>query len=82
MRKIILLTVALVFTSQAWSQLSLEAYRNRVYAFSTELKSAEADIDRAYADMRMAHTDYLPSLSANGSFTTDFSRKRERDMII
>jgi outer membrane protein TolC len=80
MRKIILLTVALVFTSQAWSQLSLEAYRNRVYAFSTELKSAEADIDRAYADMRMAHTDFLPSLSANGSFTTDFSRKRDADL--
>lgn len=72
MRKIILLPLLLLISVRAWSQLSLESYRDMVYEYSTELMNAEAVTSRAQSNVRVAHTDFLPSLSASGTFSTDF----------
>ena len=74
MRKIILSLTLLFAVATARAQLSLEAYRDMVYEYSTSLMNAEAATSRAYSDMRVARTDFLPSLSASANFTTDFRR--------
>ena len=74
MRKIILSLTLLFAVATARAQLSLEAYRDMVYEYSTELMNAEASISRAYSSMRVARTDFLPTLSAGATFTTDFRR--------
>mgnify|MGYP003290985551 CR=1 FL=1 len=74
MRKIILSLSLLFAVVGAQAQLSLEAYRDMVYEYSTELMNASEASSRAYSAMRVARTDFLPSLSAGASFTTDFRR--------
>lgn len=74
MRKIILSLSLLFAVVGAHAQLSLEAYRDMVYEYSTELMNASEASSRAYSNMRVARTDFLPSLSAGASFTTDFRR--------
>ena len=74
MRKIILSLSLLFAVVGARAQLSLEAYRDMVYEYSTELMNASEASSRAYSNMRVARTDFLPSLSAGASFTTDFRR--------
>ena len=66
--------------SFAQSALSLEAYRDSVYMNSTQLLDAAIEIDRASARERLAQVDFLPSLSASGSFTTDFRRSGGADL--
>ena len=66
--------------SFAQSALSLEAYRDSVYVNSTQLLDAAIEIDRASARERLAQVDFLPSLSASGSFTTDFRRSGGADL--
>ncbi|MBR5139148.1 MAG: TolC family protein [Alistipes sp.] len=80
MRKIILLLFAIPATISVWSQMSLESYRNRVYAYSTELMNAVAAVDKANADMLMARTSFLPSLSASGTFDAGFRRSGTADL--
>lgn len=80
MRKITLLFIALISVVRVWPQLSLEAYRNRVYAVSTELMNAEVAIDKAYANMRMAQIEFMPSLTATTSVTTSFRRAGDADL--
>ena len=80
MRKIILLFLLLSTTFQAWPQMSLESYRNCVYAYSTELMSAEAAVEKANADMFKERTDFFPALSASGSFDTGFRRSGTADL--
>lgn len=74
MRKMILSLSLLFAVVGARAQLSLEAYRDMVYEYSTELMNASEASSRAYSNMRVARTDFLPSLSAGASFTTDFRR--------
>ncbi len=80
MRKFILFIMVLLSALPVWSQISLEAYRSSVYAYSTEVMSAEAMVDKANADMLMARADFLPSLSASGSFDTGFRRSGAADL--
>lgn len=80
MRKTTLLLFACVSMNQLWAQMSLHAYREMVYTHSTEMRKAEAATSRAYSNMRIAHTDFLPSLSASGSFTTAFRRTGDADL--
>lgn len=80
MRKIILLLPSLCCVVSAWAQISLDAYREMVYTYSTEMMNAEAATSRAYSNMRIAHSDFLPSLSASGTFTTGFRRSGDADL--
>ena len=77
---ILLLALLLSLSSFAQSTLSLEAYRDSVYMNSIELLDASIEIDRASARERLAKVGFLPSLSASGSFTTDFRRSGSADL--
>ena len=79
-RVLIILAVIIICSPRAWSQLSLQAYRDSVYLCSTEVKNARAAAQSAYAAMSRARTDFLPSLSAEASFTTDFRRTGDADL--
>ena len=74
MRKIFLSLALLFVVFSARAQLSIEAYRDMVYEYSTSLMNAEATTLSAYSAMRVARTDFLPTLSAGATFTTDFRR--------
>lgn len=80
MRKIILLLPSLCCVVGAWAQISLDAYREMVYTYSTEMMNAEAATSRARSNVRIAYSDFLPSLSASGTFTTDFRRSGDADL--
>ena len=82
MLKLPVLLFALLFSMASFAQsaLSLEAYRDSVYVNSTQLLDAAIEIDRASARERLAQVDFLPSLSASGSFTTDFRRSGGADL--
>lgn len=80
MRKIILLLPSLCCVVSAWAQISLDAYREMVYTYSTEMMNAEAATSRARSNVRIAYSDFLPSLSASGTFTTDFRRSGDADL--
>ena len=80
MRKIILLLPSLCCVVSAWAQISLDAYREMVYTYSTEMMNAEAATSRAHSNVRIAYSDFLPSLSASGTFTTDFRRSGDADL--
>ncbi len=77
---ILLFALFLSVPSFAQSVLSLEAYRDSVYMNSIELLDASIEIDRASARERLAKVGFLPSLSASGSFTTDFRRSGSADL--
>lgn len=82
MLKIPLFLFALLLSvvSFAQSTLSLGAYRDSVYMNSIELLDASIEIDRASARERLTQIDFLPSLSASSSFTTDFRRSGGADL--
>lgn len=82
MRKNILLLVLLLVSVVASAQplLSLEAYRDSVYLNSTALSNASIEVERALAREHIAKTDFLPSLTASASFTTDFRRLDGADL--
>lgn len=80
MRKIILLLPSLCCVVSAWAQISLDAYREMVYTYSTEMMNAEAATSRARSNVRITYSDFLPSLSASGTFTTDFRRSGDADL--
>lgn len=80
MRKIILLLPSLCCVVSAWAQISLDAYREMVYTYSTEMMNAEVATSRARSNVRIAYSDFLPSLSASGTFTTDFRRSGDADL--
>lgn len=80
MRKIILLLPSLCCVVSAWAQISLDAYREMVYTYSTEMMNAEAATSRARSNVRIAYSDFLLSLSASGTFTTDFRRSGDADL--
>ena len=80
MRKIILLLPSLCCVVSAWAQISLDAYREMVYTYSTEMMNAEAATSQARSNVRIAYSDFLPSLSASGTFTTDFRRSGDADL--
>lgn len=79
-RVLIILATMMLCSLEAWPQLSLQAYRDSVYICSTEVKNARAATQSAYAAMSRARTDFLPSLSAEASFTTDFRRTGDADL--
>lgn len=82
MRKNILLLafILLSWVSSAQPLFSLEAYRDSVYLNSMALSNASIEVERAVAREHIAKTDFLPSLSASASFTTDFRRSGSADL--
>ena len=82
MRKNILLLafILLSWVSSAQPLFSLEAYRDSVYLNSMALSNASIEVERAVAREHIAKTDFLPSLSASASFTTDFRRSDGADL--
>lgn len=69
--RIVLLSLILWLPTLVRAQITLQAYRDSVYQRSTRIDYATSELDRSQAELRRAKTDYLPSLSASGSFTTD-----------
>ena len=82
MRKKILLFILLLtcVSVSAQTVLSLNAYRDSVYLNSMSLSNASIEVERAMAREHVAKTDFLPSLSASASFTTDFRRSGDADL--
>lgn len=80
--RIISLLLAVVATCSAQSQtlFSLQAYRDSVYLNSMDISNASVEVERAAAQVHIAKTDFLPSLTASGSFTTDFRRSGDADL--
>lgn len=80
--RIISLLLAVVVTCSAQSQtlFSLQAYRDSVYLNSMDISNATVEVERATAQVHIAKTDFLPSLTASGSFTTDFRRSGDADL--
>lgn len=80
--RIISLLLAVMVTCSVQSQtlFSLQAYRDSVYLNSMDISNATVEVERAAAQMHIAKTDFLPSLTASGSFTTDFRRSGDADL--
>ena len=80
--RIISLLLAVVATCSAQSQtlFSLQAYRDSVYLNSMDISNATVEVERAAAQVHIAKTDFFPSLTASGSFTTDFRRSGDADL--
>lgn len=80
--RIISLLLAVMATCSAQSQtlFSLQAYRDSVYLNSMDISNATVEVERATAQVHIAKTDFLPSLTASGSFTTDFRRSGDADL--
>ncbi len=80
MRRVFVLLPMLLCAVQAWPQLSLESYRDMVYEYSTEMMNAAQATSRAHSNVRKSYSDFLPSLSASGNFSTDFRRSAGADL--
>lgn len=80
--RIISLLLAVMATCSVQSQtlFSLQAYRDSVYLNSMDISNASVEVERATAQVHIAKTDFLPSLTASGSFTTDFRRSGDADL--
>lgn len=71
---------AVLFSVSASAQISIDEYRQEVLSRSLEIQSAMVESERAYAESRVERTEFLPSLSAAGKFTTDFKRDVDADL--
>ena len=76
----LLLAVAAACSAQSQTLFSLQAYRDSVYLNSMDISNATVEVERAAAQVHIAKTDFLPSLTASGSFTTDFRRSGDADL--
>ena len=76
----LLLAVAAACSAQSQTLFSLQAYRDSVYLNSMDISNATVEVERAVAQVHIAKTDFLPSLTASGSFTTDFRRSGDADL--
>lgn len=76
----LLLAVAAACSAQSQTLFSLQAYRDSVYMNSMDISNATVEVERATAQVHIAKTDFLPSLTASGSFTTDFRRSGDADL--
>lgn len=76
----LLLAVAAACSAQSQTLFSLQAYRDSVYLNSMDISNAIVEVERAAAQVHIAKTDFLPSLTASGSFTTDFRRSGDADL--
>ena len=76
----LLLAVAAACSAQSQTLFSLQAYRDSVYLNSMDISNAAVEVERATAQVHIAKTDFLPSLTASGSFTTDFRRSGDADL--
>lgn len=76
----LLLAVVAACSAQSQTLFSLQAYRDSVYLNSMDISNATVEVERATAQVHIAKTDFLPSLTASGSFTTDFRRSGDADL--
>lgn len=76
----LLLAVVAACSAQSQTLFSLQAYRDSVYLNSMDISNATVEVERAAAQVHIAKTDFLPSLTASGSFTTDFRRLGDADL--
>lgn len=76
----LLLAVVVTCTAQSQNLFSLQAYRDSVYLNSMDISNAAVEVERATAEEHIAKTDFLPSLTVSGSFTTDFRRSGSADL--
>lgn len=74
MKKYTLLLLSAVLCSPAWSQMTLQAYRDSVYVASTEVANSIITIEQSASTARKEYTAFLPEVSADGSFTKSFRR--------
>ena len=78
--RIFLLFLALMAWAKASAQLSIEEYRQQVLSRSLELISAEVESEKLLTKSNQQRTNFLPSLSARGEFTTAFRRNDGADL--
>lgn len=76
----LLLAVMAACSVQSQTLFSLQAYRDSVYMNSMDISNAAVEVERAAAQVHIAKTDFLPSLTASGSFATDFRRSGDADL--
>ncbi|MBQ8438175.1 MAG: TolC family protein [Alistipes sp.] len=76
----LLLAVVAACSAQSQTLFSLQTYRDSVYLNSMDISNATVEVERATAQVHIAKTDFLPSLTASGSFTTDFRRSGDADL--
>lgn len=69
--KRLLLTIALLCTTTARSQIPLAEYRDAVAQYSWQLKAAVSRSDQASETVGQARTGFLPRLSLEGSFSAN-----------
>ncbi len=74
MKKTILLLFAVMLQLSVQGQMTLQAYRDSVYAASTEVANSIIKIDQSASVVKKEYAGFLPDVSADGSFTKNFRR--------
>lgn len=78
--RLFLLCIASTFFIAANAQISIEEYRRTVIERSLELMNSRAESEKLLSQSAKQRTAFLPSLTANGRFTTSFRRQGEADL--
>lgn len=78
--KRIILFFAVVASVAAQAQISIDEYREQVLSRSLELMNTRAESEKLLSASEKARTDFLPSLSVGGEFTTGFRRSGDADL--
>lgn len=74
MRWLLPIFLMLTTLSSARGQITLQGYRDSVYRASTEIANSMVEVERAVAMVKSSYADFLPSVSADGSFMKSFRR--------
>ena len=81
MKRAILILFSLAMSAVvAKAQISIDEYREQVLSRSLDLMDSRLESDKLLSVSEKERTGFLPSLSADGSFTTDFRRSGDADL--
>jgi outer membrane protein TolC len=79
-KRVIMVLTVVVCATEIYAQVSLQAYRDSVYVFSTEIIISEEKLSQSYSTMKRRRTDFYPSLSAQTTYQLGFRRFGEEKL--
>lgn len=79
-KKIFFLLILSVVGLRAHAQISIDEYRQMVLNRSLELQNVEIESAKLLSESLKERTEFLPSLLADGRFTTSFRRSGDADL--
>ena len=78
--RVLILFLAAMICARVNAQISIDEYRQQVLSRSLELMNARAESDKLFSQSQKEYTSFLPSLNADGNFTTSFRRSDGADL--